>query len=75
METMMTDAQPRSKAGGTASDAESFLRIVNKHKLNGGSLEDMKKSLKDYTDANKCNCDTKKRIYNGSFRHSCNCHK
>jgi hypothetical protein len=74
METMMKDQPSRPKAGGSALDSDSFLKIVNKHKLNGGSLSDMKESLKQYSDANKCNCDSKKRIYNGSFRHSCNCY-
>ena len=73
METLMKNQQPRPKAGGVASDADSFLRIVNKHKLNGGNLADMKEALQQYSDSNKCNCDNKKRIYNGSFRHSCKC--
>ena len=75
METMMKDMEPRARAGGASNDAESFLRVVNKHKLNGGSLEDMKGSLKEFSDSNKCNCDSKKRLYNGSFRHSCKCNK
>lgn len=59
--------------GGNVNTAEDFVRKVNKIKLNGGSLEEMKEAMRAYGQSNKCNCQNKKRLHNGNYMVSCKC--
>jgi len=59
--------------GGNVNTAEDFIRKVNKIKLNGGSLDEMKEAMKAYGQSNKCNCQNKKRLHNGNYMVSCKC--
>ena len=66
--------KPRQPVYGRAVDDQSFLKKINKQKLNGGSLKEMTDTLDEFRKNKKCSCGEKKRMFNGNFRTACNCY-